>query len=153
MNVPLNLKKNNNFLSFQSLLSWWFLQLNMPLFFLRDLHTKAISWSLKFNLTRECCSYFQSFLNCDSASCVQYVWRRVRVRITPLARVCVPVKTHLWIHTTYSVWSQSRPTAISLPLTSLSLSGLLKYSLVWQSNPLQSVRLSLALMLHEQCWY
>lgn len=40
---------------------------------------------------------------------------------------CVPVKTHLWIHTTYSLWSESRPAAISLPLPSLSLS-VLKYS-------------------------
>lgn len=35
---------------------------------------------------------------------------------------CVPVKTHLWNHTTYSLRSDSRPAAISLPHPSLSLS-------------------------------
>lgn len=41
---------------------------------------------------------------------------------------CVPVKTHLWIHTTYSLWSERRPAAI-FPPTPLSVSvSLLKYS-------------------------
>lgn len=71
---------------------------------------------------------------------------------------CVPVKTHLWIHTTYSLWCRSRPAA-SCPSPSATLSvtvSLFKYS--GHRRLAKAIRFnpfgfSLALMLHEQCWY
>lgn len=71
---------------------------------------------------------------------------------------CVPVKTHLWIHTTYSLWCRSRPAA-SCPSPSATLSvavSLFKYSghrRLAKAIHFNPFGFSLALMLHEQCWY
>lgn len=78
----------------------------------------------------QCCSYFLSFQKCDSCSWV-WVWVWVCFwAVTASSSLWeklpwperVPVKTHLWIHMTYLLWSMSRPTANSLPLPFPSVS-------------------------------
>lgn len=71
---------------------------------------------------------------------------------------CVPVKTHLWIHTTYSLWCRSRPAA-SCPSPSATLPVTVSLYIDSEHRRLaKAIRFnpfgfSFALMLHEQCWY
>lgn len=103
-------------------LSWWFTW-NMSLISsLLSFIPKESSSGLKSE-DRSVASTSCRFQKSDSCSCVQYVWLRVWA-VAASSSVwgqlpwpeCVPAKTHLWNHTTYSLWSENRPTAICLPL-------------------------------------